>query len=203
MPNTSLRSSAFDLKLFLFSLAAFALLAPGTAHGQQALPGLANRWVLVVRHGEKPETGTGLTPAGEARARAYVSYFTHYTADGKQITIGRLIATKDGKNSWRERLTLTPLSEATKIPLEMGFKNGQYDELVQSLNLSRKPGNILICWHHGNIPAMITAFGADPDKLIGSEKWPSDHFDWVIQLHYDGSGRLIPKDVKRVVEPKF
>ena len=167
------------------------------------MPGLANRWVLVIRHGEKPETGTGLTPAGEARAKAYVEYFTHYKADGHPIKIGRLIATKDGKNSWRERLTLTPLSEATKIPLEMDFKNGKYDELVKSLNDSPGKGNILICWHHGNIPPMISAFGADPVKLIGAAKWPDDHFDWVIQLHYDATGHLIPKDVKRVVEPKF
>lgn len=34
--------------------------------------GLADATVLVVRHGEKPDSGTGLSPAGEARAQAHV-----------------------------------------------------------------------------------------------------------------------------------
>lgn len=165
--------------------------------------GLANRWVLIIRHGEKPADGPKLTPAGEARAKAYVAYFTHYKSDGTPIKIGRLIATRDSKGSFRERLTLTPLSQATGIPIEMGFSNKQVGEMVDSLKAPGKPGNILICWHHGRIPEMITDFGADPVKLIGSAKWPGNHFDWVIQLHFDSAGRLIPRDCRKVVEPNF
>jgi hypothetical protein len=190
--------------LRLSSLALFVVaIAPIAAGAQTALPGLANHWVVIVRHAEKPETGTGLTPAGVARANAYVSYFTHYKADGNVIKFGRLIATADSKNSFRERLTLEPLSKATGIPLELGFKNKQFGDMVKSLNDSPKPGNILICWHHGNIAPMVTDFGGNATKLIGAAKWPEDRFDWVIQLHYDASGRLIQKDTKKIVEPKF
>ncbi len=186
-----------------FAAAFLALVASQIAHGQDALPGLANRWVLVIRHGEKPESGTGLTPAGEARAKAYVNYFTHYSANGHLVKIGRLIATKDTAKSWRERLTLAPLGEATKIPLEMDFKNAEVDELVKSLNQTPGKGNILICWHHGQIPALLTDLGADATKVLGAAKWPGDHFDWVIQLHYDASGHLVAQDVKKIVEPTF
>jgi hypothetical protein len=168
-----------------------------------AQTGLANRWVLIIRHGEKPAEGPELTPAGEARAKAYVAYFTHFTVGGKPIKIGRLIATKDSKGSYRERLTLTPLSQATGIPLEMGFKNKEDGALVASLKSGGKPGDILICWHHGRIPDMLSAFGADSAKLLGAPKWPDDRFDWVIELHYDASGHLIPKDCKKLVEPRF
>ena len=33
--------------------------------------GLADATVVIVRHGEKPDEGAGLSPAGEARAKAY------------------------------------------------------------------------------------------------------------------------------------
>jgi hypothetical protein len=35
----------------------------------------ASATIFLVRHGEKPDSGTGLSPAGQARADAYVKYF--------------------------------------------------------------------------------------------------------------------------------
>jgi hypothetical protein len=70
--------------------------------------------------------------------------------------------------------------------------------LAQELQ-SHPPGtNILICWHHGQIPQLLRALGAEPKKLLPNAKWPDDEFGWLIQLHYDENGRLF--ESKRINE---
>jgi hypothetical protein len=39
---------------------------------------LANNTVLIIHHSGKPDTGTGLNAAGEARARLYTNTFSHF-----------------------------------------------------------------------------------------------------------------------------
>src|SRR5579863_1551999 len=81
--------------------------------------GLRDTTVLIVRHAEKPESGFGLTPAGEERARAYVHYFQNLKIDSQSVKLDALFATADSKNSHRPRLTLTPLSETLHLPLNV------------------------------------------------------------------------------------
>ena len=50
---------------------------------------------------------------------------------------------------------------------------------------------ILICWHHGAIPELLDALGADAAHVLPKEKWPDDVFGWMIQLRYDENGKLI------------
>jgi hypothetical protein len=184
---------------------AIALLAASVslAGASDKLPGLANRWVLVIRHAEKPASGKGLSPEGEKRAKFYATYFTHFQINGKTLQLDELFATKDSKNSDRPRLTLTPLSQATHIPLDTHYANKEYGKLVKKLGEETQKSDLLICWHHGKIPDMLTSFGADPKKLLPGGKWPSDHFNYVIELHFDKTGEIIAKDSKRIVEPKL
>jgi broad specificity phosphatase PhoE len=153
-------------------------------------PGLKNAVILVIRHAEKPESGDGLSPAGEARARAYVNYFHNYTVDSKPLRLNYLFSSADSKKSRRPRLTLEPLGKTLGLKIDSRFKDEQFLELTHEIQ-SRPPGNnILICWHHGEIPHLLHALGADPEKLIPNVKWPGDEFGWVIQLRYDEKGHL-------------
>ena len=43
--------------------------------------------VIIVRHAEKPDTGDGLAPAGDARANAYVDYFKHFTVNSNAVIL--------------------------------------------------------------------------------------------------------------------
>ena len=185
------------LSIFLLAL---ALLTLAGAARVQAEPPLANAVVLIVRHGEKPADGPELAPAGQERARQYVGYFEHFTVDGKPVHIDYLIATADSKHSFRERLTLTPLSQATHIPIDTRFKNKDVDDLASALSTEKTGKVILICWHHEKIADMLTALGVDPSTVIPGGKWPGSVFNWVIELRYDANGHLIPQDTKRVVE---
>jgi len=87
---------------------------------------LSNTTILLVRHGEKPgdpgsdnkSDGPGLSPAGQARAQAYVEYFADFTAssaDGSRSTKVELewvFATADNPGtSYRPRLDGTRLDD--------------------------------------------------------------------------------------------
>jgi hypothetical protein len=88
------------------------------------------------------------------------------------------------------------------VPLNLSFNDKQNQELVRELQSKPHGRVILICWRHGNIPPLVKALGADPDKLIPGGKWPDDEYGWLLQLSYDPEGRLIPIKTKRL-QPDF
>ena len=59
---------------------------------------------------------------------------------------------------------------------------------------------VLVCWHHGQIPALLRALGAPPETLLPNGKWPKDVYDWVIIVSFDENGHLIAKGTKRISE---
>jgi hypothetical protein len=147
--------------------------------------------VIIVRHAEKPDTGDGLAPAGDARANAYVDYFEHFTVNSNAVHFDYLFAAKDSRESKRPRLTIKPLSKALGLVINTEFKDDKYAELAEELHAGRyRNKNILVCWHHGKIPELLAALGADPHKLLPNGKWPEDVFGWVVSLEYDQKGNL-------------
>jgi hypothetical protein len=189
--------SGYDSSMKFKLLLAMLFLAVMPVWADEA-PGLKNTMVLVIRHAEKPETGDYLTPVGEARAKAYVGYFKNYTVDSKPITIDYLVATADSKGSKRPRLTVTPFSKATGLAIDQRFASKDFQGLADDLRAKPHGAHILICWHHGQIPDLLEALGANPQKLFSKGKWPDDTFSWVIQLRYDDKGQLV--EAKRISE---
>jgi hypothetical protein len=173
-----------------------AMLGKPLADAQFTAP--KNAVILVIRHAEKPDAGHTLSAAGDARAQAYVNYFKNYQVDGQQLKLDYLFATQDSNNSHRPRLTLEPFAKALGLKIDSRFNNDQFQQLAQEIQ-SHPPGtNILICWHHGNIPELLRSLGADPKKILPNGKWPDDEFGWLIQLRYDASGDLF--DCRRINE---
>lgn len=159
---------------------------------------LQNAVILIIRHAEKPASGSGLTAAGEARANAYVNYFQHFTVAGRPLKLDYLFATADSKNSQRPRLTIEPTAKAFGLPIDSRFKDKDVQSLADEIR-SRPHGRaILIAWHHEQIPALLRALGTNPAQVIPDSKWPGDVFGWLIQLRYDQTGKLI--EVKRINE---
>jgi hypothetical protein len=188
-------------RLVLVALWVMALALSAHAAGDSTT-GLADTTVLIVRHGEKPDSGPGLSPEGEARAQAYVAYFQPFMLDGSPIRPDMLVASADSKNSARERLTLTPLSQALKLPIDQRFADHEVQNLVAALSTESHGKSILIAWHHGQLGKLIKAFGADPKTLLPNGKWPDDVFNWVVVLRFDHTGQLEPDSV-RVIEEKL
>jgi hypothetical protein len=175
------------------SLALFFVLSTATAaakhHGGGAEgTGLANSIVLVIRHAEKPDAGPDLSPAGVARALAYVDYFQRLTVDGAAARPDAIFAAARSKASNRPYDTVAPVAQALGLTVGDEFKNDRYAELVRALRKKSRGRVILICWHHGEIPALLEALGADPRALLPDGKWPGSEFGWVIALTFDGNG---------------
>ena len=153
--------------------------------------GLKNAVILIIRHAEKADHGNGLSSLGVARAKAYASYFKNFTIDGRAVKLDDIFVSKDSRISHRPRLTIEPTAEALGLKINDRFKNNQFDELVNKIKSQPHGENILVVWHHGNIPRLLRSLGADPKTLLPDGKWPGHVYDWLIELRYNENGHLL------------
>ncbi|MDD5432037.1 MAG: flagellar basal body-associated protein FliL [Candidatus Omnitrophica bacterium] len=202
-----IKNNLFRKNIILFLIVIFSLVGitiPAFAESQDVQSytndsnPLKNAVILIIRHAEKPAEGFELSPAGEARAKAYAGYFQKYMIDGKIVKLDYLFSTADSKESHRPRLTIEPLSKALGMKIESRFQDDDFAKLAQEIKDYPHGQNLLICWHHGKIPGLLSALGADPTKLLPDGKWPEEVFCWVMQLRFDENGKLF--DARRVNE---
>ena len=178
------------MRFYVSAAVLFLACLSGQALAQAVPNHLAGDTVLIIRHAEKPVTGSGLTEQGEARARAYVQYFEPFREQNINLKVDALYSGADSYNSLRPRLTLEPLSKATGIPLHSTVNTKHPEDLVAQLKSEAHGHTPLIAWRHGQIPALLRAFGASPEKLLPDGVWPDDVFDNVIILRFDQAGHL-------------
>lgn len=163
-------------------------------------PPLANTTIVLIRHAEKPESGTGLSPAGEARASAYVDFFTNFRPIGMDVSdsfqINALFAAAHSAGSERPSLTLAPLAGALGLEIDTQFKDKQFGLLARFLRDSPNFANsgLVICWHHEKLLSLAEALGVDatalPRAAAWPARWPDDVFGWLLQVSYGGDGRV-------------
>jgi hypothetical protein len=183
-------------RLFTAIFFAFALIF--VAHAQD---GPKNSVVLIIRHAEDADSGHGISPRGQERAEAYKNYFLNLNVDSKRLEPTVILAANDSKKSHRPRLTVEPFAKAAKLPIDTRFGNNQSAELATALRGTQQGKVILICWRHGNIPALLRALGAaNSESLLPRGKWPGSVYDWVLLLSYDQEGHLIPSSSRRIDE---
>ena len=166
----------------------------------QSQDGPKNGTVLIIRHAEDAGSGHGLSPRGQDRAEAYKNYFQNFTVDSKRRKPDAVLVAADSKQSHRPRLTVEPFAKAAKLPIDSRFGNKQPTDLADELRANHQGKVLLICWHHGQIPALLRALGAAPERLLPNGKWPKAVYDWVIVVSYDENGRLVPESTRRISE---
>jgi broad specificity phosphatase PhoE len=152
---------------------------------------LANAVILIIRHAEKPDSGSGLSPTGQERAKAYVNYFKNLAPDDQPLKINHIFAAADSKESHRSRLTIEPTARALRLPIDSRFKDKDVDGLAGEIRNKCSGQNVLIVWHHGEIPSLLRALGANAQGVIPGGKWPADVYGWLIELRYDAKGQLV------------
>jgi len=165
-----------------------------------AQEGPKNSVVLIIRHAENPADGHGLSPRGKERAEAYKNYFQNFTVDGLRREPQAIVVAADSKQSHRPRLTVEPFAKAANLSIDNRFADKQPADLAAELRANYQEKVILVCWHHGQIPALLRAMGADPATLLPNGKWPRDVYDWAMVVSFDENGRVIPGNTKRVNE---
>jgi broad specificity phosphatase PhoE len=182
------------------SLFAAILFASALLVAADAQEGPKNAVVLIIRHAEDPPNGHGLSARGEQRAEAYIKYFLNFTVGSKRLEPNAVVVAADSKQSHRPRLTVERFAKAAKLPIDRRFANKQPADLAAELRANYQGKVILVCWHHGQIPALLRALGAGPESLLPNGKWPKTVYDWVIMLSFDENGRLIPEGTRRINE---
>ena len=94
-----------------------------------------------------------------------------------------IFATQNSKHSKRPIETVTPLAIALNLPLNDGFADtdAEIAEMANAiLNEFAFAGKVvLICWHHGKIPAVAKALGVSKPP-----KWDGKVFDRVWQITF-------------------
>ena len=169
--------------LFALSVATACIAAP--------VSGLKNAVILIMRHAEDADVGRGLSPGGEGRAAACANFFKNFEIDGKPLKLDHVFATRDTSHSHRPRLTAEPTARIFGLTIDDRFKNRQFLDLVNDIKSWPHGENVLIAWHHGKIPRLLRALGADPRTLLPNGKWPDDIFGWLIELRYDQNSHLV------------
>jgi phosphohistidine phosphatase SixA len=153
--------------------------------------------IILMRHADKPDDpeDEDLSDAGMARAEHLATYIPQ--------TFGKpdyIIATAHSKHSNRPKETVAPLAQALGMKVQHDFENDDIEDLVEDVfsNPEYKGRTLVICWHHGKLPAIAALLGAP----VGSypDPWPEDAYNIILDFRYDpNSGR--PPTVTRVVEP--
>jgi hypothetical protein len=189
---------SFKIATLAFAIVLAGALPFGVAYSKQVhvgepptALGPAGATLIIIRHAEKPDGGAGLSEAGKNHARAYVAYFQNLEVDGALLHLDNLVATADSHQSIRPRLTLQPLADATGLPLQQPFANNKVDDLAQWLVENAANKTTLISWHHGKMVRLLNDLGADVPGLMPGGHWPSDVYDWTIELKFDQQGRVI------------
>lgn len=163
--------------------AAVVLLAAAFAQAEPAQ-------VIIIRHGEKPDDGDGLSAQGRRRAAALVPYFLE-TPEVRQFgSPAAVYAQKstDKRRSTRPVDTVAPLAEKLGLTIAK-YSHSDFATMVKDIRADPKCDGkmVLICWEHKAIPDLVKEFGvADP------KEWKGKAFDrtWIITFAKGGPPTL-------------
>ncbi|MBC7691149.1 MAG: hypothetical protein H7222_05220 [Methylotenera sp.] len=168
-------SPARSFSLILFSSCASLCL---TATLSLAAPAQ----VVILRHGEKPDVGNDLSPQGYARAKGLVAFFQTsplITKFGTPVALYAASPVHDD-GSVRSIETLTPTSQALKLPLHTQFNKHQIPEMVREILGTSAYDNktVIICLPHASIPETAHQFGA----VHAPADWTQGAYDrvWIL-----------------------
>ena len=140
--------------------------------------------VIIIRHAEKPESGSDLSPEGLLRANALVGLFTNSIISKKYNIPHFLFASmpQHELGSMRSIQTLAPLSFFLNIPIEKSFKRDDWGDLTQEILTDPiyDGKTILIAWPHKKIREIVDGLGCR--KF--SKKWDDENFDrlWIVNF---------------------
>ncbi len=122
----------------------------------------------------------------DSRAGEFIGLYRQIPLKGKAsrfATPNFIFATQNSKHSKRPIETVTPLATALNLPINDGFadKDADITRMANAIlnDLAFAGKIVLICWHHGKIPAVAKALGVSKPP-----KWDGKVFDRVWQITF-------------------
>ena len=130
--------------------------------------------VLIIRHGEKPETGDHLSCQGQNRALLLPAVLFGKFNKPDHIYVPAMGV---GKSNAHARMFETIVPFAVKYGLDVNseFQVDGYAAIAE--RVLGKNGTVLMVWHHDAIPALAANLG-----VANPPKWKDKDFDsiWII-----------------------
>ena len=141
--------------------------------------------VVIIRHCEKPASGSNCTCAGLNRALALPNVLDTVTGKPDYTFVPSL---EMGKKTKHSRMFETVMPFAVQKDLEINSSYGEADTANVALEVMKKRGVVLMVWEHSNIPPIARNMGV---KEVPS--WGKNDFDsiWIIEFSKtDKKGKL-------------
>ena len=160
------------------------------------LPKSHPRQVFLIRHAEKPPEelmSDQLDNRGKERAAALPKLFEK-SADRPEALARPdfIFAGANTKKSARSSLTVAPLAQSLKIPVNAKHKKDDFSSLARELlsNPKYSAKTVLVAWNHSNLQGFAKALGA---KQV--PEWKDEVFDRAWVLTWDAAGKPAFKDL--------
>ncbi len=145
--------------------------------------------ILLIRHGEKPDVGSELSPQGWLRAKALPNMFerSEFLKFGLPVAFYAMSPQKK-QGSVRAIQTLSFAAEKLKLPINKRFTRDEVSGLVRDIqeNPQYNGKMVVICWEHKVLIDIAHTFGVK--KYLD---WPSEQYDRVWSLTYGSDQKTI------------
>ena len=145
--------------------------------------------VYVIRHAEKPapeENSPDLSSTGFKRAEALPSLFVQMPGSPapRLPKPDAIFAAARTRSSNRPVETVTPLAQLLKRSIHHDFDEQATGPLAAEVLSGKYAGKVvLLCWHHGQIPALAAALGVTDAPAA----WDAQVFNQIWKITYSGS----------------
>ncbi len=151
-----------------------------------------NLKVVIIRHGEKPETGDNLSCQGEQRALQLPAVLYQKFSKPEYTYIPTLGLGKATKHA-RMFQTVTPFAVKYNLTVDSKFDKDDYSKIAK--NVLEKTGTVLMVWEHKAIQPIAKQLGVDNPPA-----WNGGDFDsiWVITYH---NGKAVLSFDKEGISP--
>jgi len=140
--------------------------------------------IVLIRHGEKPEDGYGLSCQGTNRASALPAVLYAKFGLPGIIYVPSFTQSDTTKHS-RMYQTISPFTRKYGLKLNSNYKVNDISGVAK--NILKQKGTVLVVWEHKGLVDLAEQLGVK-EKV----RWKDDDFDsiWIITFSKKGKTRL-------------
>lgn len=140
--------------------------------------------VVLIRHGEKPKLGSGLSCKGINRANALPSVLKEKIGIPSLIYVPSVAGSDAAKHS-RMSQTITPFAEKYHLSINSNYRVNDLNAVAK--DILKQKGTVLVVWEHKGLSDLAGRLGVK-EKL----HWSDSDFDsiWIITFSKKGKARF-------------